>query len=484
MKKSLSHRHALYLCFISAILWILSCAVNPVTGKRELMLVSEDQEIALGIKSDPQIVQTYGAYNDPKIAKYVTDLGKSMAAISHRSNLDYHFRVLDSPVINAFAVPGGFVYITRGILAYLNNEAELAGVMGHEIGHITARHSAKQISRQQIAQVGLGVGVVLSQDFAQFAGLAQSSLGLIFLRFGRDAERQADQLGVDYSTTVGFDAREMANFFGTLDRMSAGQERGGLPGWFSTHPDPAERVQNVRKMAAEQQAKRPGQTFKINRNGYLRTIDGITFGDDPRQGYTESNMFYHPELKFQFPVPANWQVVNTPSQVQIVSGDKKAAILFKLAAEKSASAAAQAFVTESKATVIDGQAASVHSLPAQRVISDITNQQGTLRVLSYFIEYGGNVYIFHGFTNKSGFSGYKANFERTMRGFNRLTNPQKINVKQDRIHIRSVKKSGTLRDVLLSFGVKDKKLEQHSLLNGMRLTDTVKSRTLIKVVGK
>ncbi len=484
MKKRISHRHAIFVCFISAFLWILSCAVNPVTGKRELMLISEDQEIALGMQSDPQIVQTYGAYNDPKIAEYVTDLGKHMAVISHRSNLDYHFRVLDSPVINAFAVPGGFVYITRGILAYLNNEAELAGVMGHEIGHITARHSAKQISRQQIAQVGLGVGVVLSQDFAQFAGLAQTSLGLMFLRFGRDAERQSDRLGVEYSTKVGYDAREMANFFETLDRMSAGQERGGLPGWFSTHPDPAERVQNVRKMAVEQQKKIPGKPFKINRDSYLQMIDGIIFGDDPRQGYTENNMFFHPELKFQFPVPANWQVVNTPSQVQIVSNDKKAAILFKLAVEKSAAAAAQAFVTEAKANVIDSQEARVHSLPAQRLLSDITSQQGTLRVLSYFIEYGGNVYIFHGFTDKSGFNGYQSNFENTMRGFNRLTNPQKINVKPDRIHIKAVKKNDTLRDVLIGFGVTDKQLEQHALLNGMRLTDTVKAGTLIKVVGK
>ena len=196
------------------------CAVNPVTGKSELMLVSREQEIAMGQESDASVVATYGVYDDPEIQTFIEEKGQAMARISHRPDLPYEFKVLDSPVINAFAVPGGYVYFTRGILAYLNNEAEFAGVLGHEIGHITARHSAKQVSRAQLAQLGLGIGSIISQDFAQYANIASAGLGLVFMKFGRDAERQSDDLGVEYSTDIGYNSYEMANFFRTLDRMS------------------------------------------------------------------------------------------------------------------------------------------------------------------------------------------------------------------------------------------------------------------------
>jgi predicted Zn-dependent protease len=193
-----------------------SCARNPVTGKREFMLLSEGDEIKMGKQTDEQVIQMYGIYEDEKLKSYVDALGQKMAKISHRSHLNYEFKVMDSPVINAFAVPGGYVYVTRGILAHLNSEAELAGVIGHEIGHVAARHSAQKYSETYVANIGLGVGSMVSQDFANFAGLAAQGLGLLFLRFSRDDERQSDDLGVQYSTKVGYDAREMANFFATL----------------------------------------------------------------------------------------------------------------------------------------------------------------------------------------------------------------------------------------------------------------------------
>ena len=198
------------------------------------MLLSESDEIKMGEMTDASVIQMYGVYDDEKLAKYLNELGQKMAKISHRPNLKYEFKVMDSPVINAFAVPGGYVYITRGILAHLNNEAELAGVVGHEIGHITARHSAQKYSETYLANLGLGIGSMVSEDFAMFAGLAAQGLGLLFLKFSRDDERQSDVLGVEYSTKVGYDAREMANFFSTLDKMQGQSEQGGLPDWFST----------------------------------------------------------------------------------------------------------------------------------------------------------------------------------------------------------------------------------------------------------
>ena len=196
-----------------------TCSTNPVTGKKELMLLSKGQEVAMGQEADPGIISYFGLYEDEKLQNFINKKGEAMAKISHRPELDYQFKIVDSPVVNAFAVPGGYIYFTRGIMAHFNNEAEFAGVLGHEIGHVTARHSAKQYSKSMLAQLGLVVGVMVSEDFAQFADLAQTGVALLFLKYGRDHERQSDRLGVEYSGKVGYDAREMADFFNTLDRV-------------------------------------------------------------------------------------------------------------------------------------------------------------------------------------------------------------------------------------------------------------------------
>lgn len=483
MKKSFWIKPALWVSFLSVLIWIVSCAVNPVTGKREFMLLSDADEVQLGQQSDPQVIATYGLYDDAKISQFITAKGKQMAAVSHRPQLDYQFRVLDTPVINAFAVPGGYVYFTRGILAYLNNEAEMAGVLGHEIGHITARHSAKQYSRSQLAMLGLGVGVAISEDFGRFAGLAQSGLGLLFLRFGRDAERESDELGVEYSTKIGYDAREMANFFETLDRMSPGQE-GGLPGWFSTHPAPAERVGNVRQLAAAAQQNVNSAQLKVNRDSYLDMIEGLVYGDDPNHGYVDGNMFYHPSLRFQFPIPAEWKTINTPSQVQVISSDQKAVVMLSLLSGTTPADAAAKFQTDAGAQVIRSGDVDVNGFPARMLISDVQGQQGVLRVVSYFILYENNVYVFHGISAQADFANYQPTLESVMKGFKKLTDSSKINVKPDRIRVKKLTRPMTLRDALLSFGTPDSKLEELSLVNGMNLTDTLPAGTRIKTVGK
>jgi len=216
------------------------CVTNPATGARQLILVSERQEIQLGMDADPQISASYGLYPDSAIQQYVRTLGEELAATSERPQLPWTFRVVDDPVVNAFALPGGFIYVTRGIMAYFGSEAELASVLGHEIGHVTARHSAAQMSQAQLAQLGLGVGVVLLPELADYAGLAQAGLGLLFLKFGRDDERQADGLGFRYMTRVGYDPREMPGVFAMLGRVSEASGSPGIPVWLSTHPDPGD----------------------------------------------------------------------------------------------------------------------------------------------------------------------------------------------------------------------------------------------------
>src|SRR5688572_27470610 len=205
-----------YNCSLIALLFLFStCARNPVTGKKQVVLMSEEQEIAMGKEADPQIVAQYGLYDDKALQAFITEKGKAMAAISHRPQLNYEFKVVDSEVLNAFAVPGGYVYFTRGIMAHFNNEAEFAGVLGHEIGHITARHTVVQQSKQMLGQLGMIAGLIIKPELGQFAEQASQGLGLLFLKFGRDAERESDQVGVEYSSKINYDARQMAGFFNT-----------------------------------------------------------------------------------------------------------------------------------------------------------------------------------------------------------------------------------------------------------------------------
>jgi len=461
-----------------------SCAVNPVSGKQELMLLSERDEINLGRETDVQVVQEYGIYESPKLRAYLDDICQRLGKVSHRSQLAYHFKILDASVVNAFAVPGGYVYFSRGILATLSSEAELVGVMGHEIGHIAARHSAQQYSKAQLAQVGLGVGAILTESMPIISSLTQLGVGMLFLRFSRDNERQADDLGVEYSSKAGYDAIQMANFFETLERMNPGSDRSGLPGWFSTHPSPEDRVQAVRVRAKEWQQRLEIKDLKVNRESYLKEIDGLIFGDDPRQGYVAENVFYHPLLRFQFPVPVKWKVSNRPSQVQMVSEGQDAIILFFMTKGTSSKEAARAFVSKSGAIVIRSDAILVNGLPSHRLISDLRTQRGILRVLSFFIEKERQIVVFHGLASSDRFQNYGALFDHTMRQFKELNDPKRIDVRPDRIRIRATGTSDTLGNALRSLGVLDEKLKEIALLNGGNLDQTIPANTLLKVVEK
>ena len=462
---------------------IVSCAVNPVSGKQELMLLSEADEVKLGHQTDAEVVKEYGVFEDAKLTAYLNDFCQRLGKVSHRPQLSYGFKIVDASVVNAFAVPGGYVYFSRGILATLNNEAELAGVMGHEIGHIAARHSAKQYSRAQLAQVGLGVGAVFI-DSPVLSGLAQLGAGMLFLRFSRDNEREADDLGVEYASKAGYDSAQLAGFFETLERMNPGSDRSGLPGWFSTHPSPEDRVQVVRVRAKEWQEKLGLRDSKINREPYLRRIDGLLFGDDPGQGYVDGNIFYHPGLRFQFPVPTKWKLSHKPSQVQMVTEGEDAVILLSPMSGSSSGEAAKEFTTKTGASVIRSDGIQVNGLSSQRVTSEIRTQKAVYRLMSYFIEKGKNVFVFHGLTSVERFQNYGPLFENTMRQFKELSDPRRIDVKPDRIRIRAIRSSDTLENALRSLGVLNEKLKEMVLLNGGNLNQVIPANTLIKVVEK
>ncbi len=483
MQKSIQTKAKTTVLFALLIFTFNSCAVNPVTGKRELSLLSEGQEVALGAQSDPAIVAQYGLYDDKKLATFIDTMGQKMARESHRPHLQFYFRVLDSPVINAFALPGGYVYFTRGILGYMNSEAEVAGVLGHEIGHVTARHGAKAYTRAQIAQMGLAAGTIFSETFRQYSDVAAQSIGLLFLKFGRDQERQSDKLGVKYSTTIGYDAKNMSHFFGTLNRLRS-ESGQSLPDWQSTHPNPVERESTTLRLAEEAQVNAAGKRYKTSRESYLALIDGLIFGEDPRQGFVENNMFYHPQMDFQFPVPTGWQLQNSPQMVQMVNQEQSAGIQFTLAQEKSARAAADKFVTDSKGEVTISTNRRTNGLITEIRQINLTTEQGALTVLSYFIEKGQNVYVFHGFSSDAKFSSNQKYFQSTMNGFDRLKNQKARLVKPTHIKVVAVRRAATLGQFLAKHPSKELTPEKLAIVNGMQLTDRVKPGDKIKVLTK
>ncbi len=477
----MNRRNALFYSTLLLAAVVTACAVNPVTGRRQLMLISVSEEIKLGKEADKGIVASYGVYPDRDLTLYVEEMGESMARISHRPELEFSFKILDTPVINAFAVPGGFVYVTRGILPYLGSEAELASVVGHEIGHITARHSAKQLSQVRLAQLGLGIGSALSEAFRKYSGVAEVGVGLLMLSFSRENEREADRLAIEYATTRGWAAGEMAKFFETLERMSPGGG-GGLPDWFSTHPAPEKRVETVREVAEEWRGKVTFEKLTVNRDAYFDRIDGILYGPDPRQGYAYEGWFYHPEMRFRFPVPEGWTLTNETSQVQMGSPDEDAAILLTLGSHDSPEAEAEAFVSGAGITPTESGGTTINGLPAHRVTATIQSGDNEILLLSYFIQMGGQVYIFHSLSARAVYSQYEPVFEETAGGFGTLRERERIDVQPSRLRIRRVDMSTTLRRFLIASGTPGEHLEELALINGLRLDDTVETGSLVKTV--
>ncbi len=468
------------LLAIITVFMLDSCAVNPVTGKKEIMLMSEQKELALGKQSDPSVIAYFGSYEDPKMQGFINEKGKQMAAISHRSHLDFKFRVLDSPVVNAFAVPGGYVYFTRGIMAHFNNEAEFAGVLGHEIGHVTARHGARQQTGQILGQVGFIGGMVLSEGVRQNAQAIQQSLGMMFMSFSRAHESESDKLGVEYSTKINYDAKHMANFFNTLKRMQV-NSGSTVPTFMSTHPDPADRFRKVNQMAAQRQQNMDVSKLQVNRNKYLRMIDGLIYGEDPQQGFVEKNTFYHPGLKFKFPIPVGWQTVNSPQQLQIFPKDQKAVMIFTLAQEKTLQEAANAISKMDSVQILESQNITLNGFPAAALVA----QQGKgVKFLSYLIKDGTLIYKFFGVAGTVDFQSRLPYFLNTMKNFRRLTDQRIINIKPDRVRIKTVPRNSTLSQAFQYFKMPREKFEELSLINGMRLNDQVEKGMLIKVVSK
>jgi len=306
-----------------AALLLVNCAQNPVSGRHDFVMISEQEEIAIGRREDPKVAQEYGGlYGAPALQQYVDQIGQRLAAVSHRPQLQYSFRVIDSPMINAFALPGGYIYITRGILNYLNSEAELAAVLGHEIGHVTARHSVQQISAAQGANIAVTIASIFVPGLQNQAAQSLVNLlgGALLSGYGREHELEADRLGAEYLARAGYDPQAMIRVVGVLknqelfDREVAkaeGRQPQSYHGVFASHPDADTRLQQVVGEATK--LTRPDA--RDDREGFLRRVDRLPYGDSAEQGFFRSGRFFHPEMGFVMRFPRGWKTANRPDRV-------------------------------------------------------------------------------------------------------------------------------------------------------------------------
>lgn len=320
------------------ILFTLSgCAQNPVTGQADFVMMSENQELALGRQADAQVKKQYTVYPSKPLQDYVNRVGQKLAQQSHRPNLEYHFTVLDSPEINAFALPGGYVYITRGILAYLNSEAELAAVLGHEIGHVTARHGVRQQSAAQAASIGVTIASIFVPGMYSNGGRNLTNLlgNALLSGYGRDHELEADRLGAEYLARTDYDPQAIVKVIGVLKNQEMqdielakveGRQPRRYHGVFASHPDNDTRLQQA---VGEASSKVVAHPF-AGRDDFLIATDGIVFNDSVEQGVVRNNRFAQPELGISLQLPAGWQVHNLPDSLVSVAPQGEAQMQMKM----------------------------------------------------------------------------------------------------------------------------------------------------------
>ncbi len=442
-------------CFFLAVGVALTaaCATNPDTGKKQMTLLSEAEEAAIGQQQDVEIRREMGVYDDAALQRYVTDIGNSIARSSHRPNLPWTFTIVDSPAINAFALPGGYIYLTRGVLAYLDDEAELAGVLGHEIGHVTARHAAQAYTRQAQANFGLTILSIFVPSTRPFADLGATGLGVLFLRHGREAELEADRLGVEYGSGAGYDPSGVPRFLTTLARVSAMSER-GVPNWLSTHPDPGSRVTKAEPVVGKFVS---ADAKKVNHNEYLERIQGLAFGDNPRDGVVRGNEFLHPLLRLGVKFPEGWELTNTPEAVMAQEpGTEHFMVLQEVEQSgqrtggqaQSIADAAVAAMRQAGYTVVDGSMQKVNGLDAHvGLYRGNAKGAGKVMMRAAHIAIGRQLYVVAGFAPEAEFALVDRDIQASAQTFRQLSVSEASNVRPNRLDFYVVRQGDSWQSI-------------------------------------
>ncbi len=472
----------LLLVVLAAGAILAGCYTNPATGKEQLSLIPQSQEVQMGREAAKEVDQTLGLYQDTVWQNYIQRLGMKLAAVSERPDLPWSFKIVDDPTVNAFALPGGFIYVTRGMLYYAENEAELAGVVGHEIGHVTARHSVNQLSKQQLAQLGLMAGTMIEPDIQKYSNLINTGLGLLFLKFSRDDEKQADDLGLRYMAKVGYDPRQMDDIFQMLERISQTSGGGRVPEWLSTHPNPENRYQRIQDEIKTIEATYHGTT--VNRKEYLRRLNGIVYGNNPREGFFEGSVFYHPDMKFVFTFPQDWKTLNQKQGVIAGSQEGDAILQLSISASSNPDAASKAFFDQQG---ISGQSVgrqTVNGLSGVSGSFTAETQQGMLQGKAVFVAYEGKVFEIVGYSTQEKWPSYDRMINSSMFSFAPLTDQSKLSVQPMRVEIVTTSRSMTLDQFATTFP-SPINIQTLAIINQVTENAQIKSGTEVKrIVGK
>jgi predicted Zn-dependent protease len=451
------------------------CATNPATGRRQLMLVSEGQEAAMGKDADNEFHGLYGDFESPSVQAYVESVARPLAGASERPGLPWTFRVVDDPQVNAFALPGGYVYVTRGILAHMNSEAELAGVLGHEIGHVTARHSASAQSKQLLGMVGLGVGMILSPTLRQGGDALSAAFGLVFLKFGRDQESQADQLGLRYIVRKDYQPEKMLDVFRMLDGVTAASGGDRLPNWLSTHPAPPNRLADMTRTIQEQHVT----GTRVGRPEFIRHLDGLMFGENPREGFFRDQVFFHPEMAFKMTFPTGWATQNAKQGVSAMPPSKDALAQLTLAKGDPISAAEE-FARQQGVEAGSIARGAVDGFPSASLPFRMKDQQGgVLEGTVRFVRHGANTFQLLGYSTEARYGAFKPAIEGWIRSFERLGDPRILAAQPMRLKIETLRQPATIAALAREWN-SPVKAETLALINAVSLTERIPAGTQVK----
>lgn len=481
-------------------LLLVACSVqrSPITGDKRAYGYSWNQEVQLGQEADQQIQQQYGMYDNDRMQQYVDGVAQDVLAVSHMRNeeaqepyrsTEFFFRVLDSPVVNAFALPGGYVYVTRGLMSHLNNEAQLAVVLGHEIGHVAARHASQRAFEQQMGQIALIGGAIAGQELLGIPGgnilnIGSQATQLLFLQYSRDDERESDQLGVEYAAKQNYVAAEGAEFFNSLERIS--EQRGqSLPGFLSTHPDPGERSQTIPELAEGWKEQGFEQTVTASEE-YMQALEEMIYGVNPRHGFEENGVFYHPDLAFRFQKPDGWQLINQTSMVAVVNQDQNAVVIMQIDSENnSPRASVSQFLNQEGINTLSESSAGHRGMEAHEAIASATTEDGNeLNFYLRAIAYDGNIYRFISYTSASQFGNYRSVFESTAQSFDQVTDSDILNRQPMRLQVYRTERSGSFESFLPDPLPRDVTAEDVAILNQVQLDETIESGRWIKIPAR
>lgn len=473
-------------------LLLSGCATNPVTGEQDFVMMSEDQEIAIGRQAHGEILKQYQLYDDPELQRYVQEVGARLAEKSHRSELIYRFHVLDSTEVNAFALPGGYIYITRGLMSFLNSEAELAAVLGHEIGHVTARHGVRQASAAQMAGIGATIGAIFVPQLRTQAGgqLINMAGAALLSGYGREHELESDRLGAEYLARQGYDPKAMLDVIGVLknqetyDKVLAkaeGREPRAYHGVFASHPDNDTRLQEVVNAANKYQAT--GQEVR-NQSEYLKLIDNMVIGQSAREGILRDNAFYHSEMGFSMQFPKNWRVQNLPDRLVATAPGGKA-ILQVGVEDINKRITPREFMQSRlglKKLSAEGRI-SPDGLEGHSAVSPINTSFGTRNARFNVIYLQDKAYILAGVVkDKNTISQYDTAFLDTAKSFHRITAKERELARPLRIKLIKAEAGMTYKTLAKTVPFTDHAEQRLRLLNGQFPKGEIRAGQWIKTV--